>query len=321
MVIAMELRHLRYFKAVATTLNFTRAAEQLHVAQPALSRQIRNLEEELGTRLFDRNRVRVQLTDAGRTLAAHADKILAEVDIAVASVQDTRRGTGGQLMICNDWRLSIHLIPETIAEFRTRHPGVEIALVDLPTRKQIAALRAGHAHVCFLPRDSIPPHAGFDSMLILRAEIKLVVGRRHRLARRPSVRLADFRNETFIRPIGGHMETYTTFVVQACHVAGFAPIFVPHRCSSLEALLALTGAGLGVVLLPDFICPTDRPSVRYLPSGCEPIEMYAVWLRTDTSRLLKDYLAILRAYVAATGLRLDPPARPIRPAPRAARET
>jgi DNA-binding transcriptional LysR family regulator len=80
---AMELRHLRYFQAVAGTLNFTRAAEQLRVAQPALSRQIRNLEQELGTRLFERNRVRVQLTDAGRTLAAHVERILAQVDIAV----------------------------------------------------------------------------------------------------------------------------------------------------------------------------------------------------------------------------------------------
>jgi DNA-binding transcriptional LysR family regulator len=313
----MELRHLRYFKAVAAALNFSRAAEQLHVAQPALSRQIRNLEEELGTRLFDRNRVHVQLTDAGRTLVAHADKILAEVDIAIASVRAAQHGTGGQLMICNDWRLSIQLIPETIAAFRARHSGVEIALVDLPTHKQIAALRSGHAHVCFLPRDSIPPHADFDSMLILKAEIRLVVGRQHRLARRPSVRLADFRNETFIRPIGGHMEAYTTFVVQACRVAGFTPIFVPHRCSSIEAFLTLAGGGLGVLLLPDILCPPDRPSVRYLQSDCQAVEVYAVWLRTDTSRLLNDYIAILRSHVAATGVRLAPPARLTRPAPRA----
>lgn len=314
----MELRHLRYFKAVAATLNFSRAAEQLHVAQPALSRQIHNLEDELGTRLFDRNRVRVQLTDAGRTLVAHTDKILAEVDIAVESVRAAQHGTGGRLMIGNDWRLSIHLIPETIAEFRTRHPGVEIALVDLPTREQIAALRAGHAHVCFLPRDSVPTHADFDSMLILKAEIRVVVGRRHRLARRPSVRLADFRNETFVRPTGVQMEAYTTFVVQACRLAGFTPIFVTHKCSSLEAFLTLAGAGLGVVLLPDILCPTDRPSVRYLQSDCQAIEIYAVWLRTETSRLLTDYIAILRSHVAATGIRPDPPTRLIRPAIRAA---
>jgi DNA-binding transcriptional LysR family regulator len=265
--------------------------------------------------------VRVQLTDAGRTLAAHADKILAEVDIAVESARAAQRGTGGQLMICNDWRLSIHLIPETIAEFRTHHSGVEISLVDLPTPEQIAALRAGHAHVCFLPHDSVPTHADFDSMLILKAEIRLVVGRRHRLARRTSVQLADFRNETFVRPVSRHIAAYTTFVVQACRVAGFAPIFVSHKCSSVEAFLTLAGAGLGVVLLPDILCPADRPSVRYLRSDCQAVEIYAVWLRTDTSRLLTDYIAILRAHAAATGIQLGSPARLIRPATRAGRGT
>src|SRR5271155_4430571 len=103
----MELRHLRYFHAVVDTLNFSRAAEKLRVAQPALSRQIRDLENELGVRLFDRNRVHVQLTDAGRTLAAHVAKILAEVDIAVESVRAAQRGAGGRLMVCDDWRVPL----------------------------------------------------------------------------------------------------------------------------------------------------------------------------------------------------------------------
>jgi DNA-binding transcriptional LysR family regulator len=296
---AMELRHLRYFHAVAGTLNFTRAAEQLRVAQPALSRQIRDLEQELGTRLFDRNRVRVQLTDAGRTLSAHVEKILAEVDMAVESVRATQRGTGGKLMICNDWRLALHLIPETIVEFRARHPGVEVALTDLPIQEQIAALRAGRAHVCFQHLESVPARADFDSMPVVRAGIRLVVSRHHRLARRPSARLADLRNETFIQPIGGNVEQYTTFAVQTCRLAGFAPIFLPQEISSLEAMFALIGAGFGVAIAPDFVCPPGHPLVHYLSSDCEPVEVHAVWLRSETSTLLRDYLEILRAKTLA----------------------
>ena len=151
----MELRHLRYFQAVAELLNFSRAAERLHVAQPSLSLQIRDLEAELGTQLFDRNRVHVQLTDAGRTFYAHTSKILAQISVAVASVHDTTTGVGGELILCNDWRLSTDLVPATIAEFRAQHPRVEVQLIDLPVHKQLAALRAHRAHLGFLPREEV----------------------------------------------------------------------------------------------------------------------------------------------------------------------
>ena len=112
----MELRHLRYFKAVAELLNFSRAAEQMRVAQPALSRQIRALEDELGTRLLDRHRG-VRLTDAGRTFYTQTCKILAQVDIAIAAVREPPDRTGGELIVCNDWRISGHFLPAAVSEF------------------------------------------------------------------------------------------------------------------------------------------------------------------------------------------------------------
>jgi LysR family transcriptional regulator, benzoate and cis,cis-muconate-responsive activator of ben and cat genes len=136
----MELRHLRYFKAVAELLNFSRAAERLRVGQPALSRQIRDLEHELGTRLLDRNHVRVQLTDAGRTYYAHTCKILAQVDIAAASVQETMTGASGELIICNDWRLSNCFVLGAIADFRARYPRVDVTLRDLHVHEHLGPL-------------------------------------------------------------------------------------------------------------------------------------------------------------------------------------
>jgi DNA-binding transcriptional LysR family regulator len=299
----MELRHLRYFRAVAELLNFSRAAEQLRVAQPALSRQIRALEDELGARLLDRNRVRVQLTDAGRVFYAHVCKVLAEVDMAVTAVKDTVRGTGGRLIVSNDWRMAIHLIPETVAKFRRHYPGVEVELVDLPIAQQLAGVRAGRAHLCFQPRDSIPDRGDLATLPILRTAFGLVVARTHRFARRPSIRLAELRDETFVRVIDHQTRDHNTYITKMCRTAGFTPIFGAQKASSLDGLLAAIGAGFGVSLLPNFICPPSHPLVCFVPTDCPEVELCAVWLRSEESLLLRRYLDILRAHVATAGLK------------------
>lgn len=292
----MELRHLRYFKAVAEALNFSRAAETLRVAQPALSRQVRNLEDELGVRLLDRNRVHVQLTDAGRTFYAHTCKVLAQVDIAVASVQDTTRGVGGRLVISSDWQLSVNLIPESVAEFRRNYPGVEVELIDLPISQQLATVRSGQAHVCFQPGDAIPAKSDLATLPILRTSFGLIVGRSHRLARRRSVRLVELRDETFVRLAGSKTKEHHTYITKLCRTAGFAPLFSNQKASSLESLLAAIGAGFGVTLLPDFICPPSNPLLCFVPTDCPEIELCAVWLRSEESLLLSQYLDILRSH-------------------------
>lgn len=294
----MELRHLRYFHAVADLLNFSRAADWLHVAQPALSRQIRDLEEELGARLFDRNRVRVQLTDAGRTFLPHAAKILAQVELAAGAVQETVQGRGGQLVICSDWRLSIGLIPETIAEFRARYPHVKVALTDLPMHRQLAALRARQVHVGFLPANEFAAHGDLESFPILNAEMLIVVGAGHRLARRRQAAMADLREEPWIRLTGDHADGYRTYVTQVCRLAGFSPSFGTQPAASLEALFTMVGTGFGVAVLPDFLRVTNHPLIRFLRSDCAPIAMCAVWPRGGDSLLLRQYLEILRRHTA-----------------------
>src|SRR5262245_56550118 len=106
----MELRQLRYFKAVAELLSFSRAAEQLHVAQSALSRQIQALEHDLDAKLFDRDRSRVTLTDAGKAFLAHTSKLLLHIDVAVTEVRQIARGSAGEIVICADWRSDAQLL-------------------------------------------------------------------------------------------------------------------------------------------------------------------------------------------------------------------
>ena len=294
----MELRHLRYFQAVAELLNFSRAAERLHVAQPALSRQIRDLEDELGARLFDRNRVRVQLTDAGRTFYTHTCKVLAQVELAVASVQDTTRGTGGELIICNDWRLAISLIPATIAEYRGRYPHVDVVLQDVLIHRQLAALRAHRAHLGFLPREEVVTRGDLDFLTVANVEVLAVVGPGHRLASRRAVGIAELRDEKWLRITGGRGEGYNTFITQTCRLAGFTPNF-HGEVSSLETMETVVASGYGICLLPDILTMHQRPMLRLLKTDCSTVELCAVWPRAESSLLLRQYLEILRRHLPA----------------------
>lgn len=293
----MELRHLRYFQAIAELLNFSRAAERLHVAQPALSRQIRDLEAELGVQLFDRNRVRVQLTDAGRTFYAHTCKVLAQIDVAVASVHDTTSGDGGELILCNDWRLSTDLIPTTIAEFRAQHPRVEVQLVDLPVHQQLAALRAHRAHLGFLPREEIVTRGDLDCLHVSSFEVLLVVSAEHRLASRAQVAIAELRDERWIRMNSRPNDGYNTFVAQICRLAGFTPDFHGEAATS-QAFEAMIASGGGIGILPDTMAAPQKPLLRFLRTDCASVEVCAVWSKTETSLLLRQYLAGLRQHAA-----------------------
>lgn len=294
----MELRHLRYFKAVAEQLNFSRAAEQLRVAQPALSRQIRDLETELGVRLLDRNRVRVQLTDAGRAFYAHACKILAQVDIAVASVQEAVAGTSGELIICNDWRLSNRFVLGAIAEFRRLFPRVEVTLRDLHFHEQLAALRSRRAHLGFVLAREFADNDELDSMHLLASELMVTVGAQHRLAGQNRVRIADLAGETWIITGAKESPGLREFITQICRISGFSPTFA-RPVQTIESVLARVATGYGVCLLPDFLTPalTRNPLVRVLHSDCAPIELRAVWHRSEDSRLLRQFLDILRRHV------------------------
>lgn len=296
----MELRHLRYFKAVAELLNFSRAAERLRVGQPALSRQIRNLEHELGTRLLDRNHVRVQLTDAGRTYYAHTCKILAQVDIAVASAQETMTGASGELVIYNDWRLSNRFVLGAIADFRARYPRVEVTLRDLQVHEQLTMLRTRKAHLAFLIGREFSTSEGLESLSILTSDMIVTVGDRHRLAAAKNVRIADLAGETWI--ITGQQEApgLREFITQICRLSGFNPIFT-RPTQTIEGVLARVATGYGVCLLPEFLVASlpANPFVRCLRSDCAPFEMRAAWHRSEDSKLLQQFLAILRHNIGA----------------------
>ncbi|MGC4072968.1 MAG: LysR substrate-binding domain-containing protein [Nibricoccus sp.] len=293
----MELRHLRYFQAVAETLNFSRAAERLHVAQPALSRQIKDLEDELGAPLFERNRVRVKLTDAGRELQTHVVTLLAAVETAVTATRAVARGASGELILCNDWKLSVDLIPQTVMAFRARYPGVDVTLAELPVHEQAEALRAGKIHLGFLPRHSLGAREDLDVLTVVESEFVAVLPVKHPLAGRQNLKLRELKLEKWVVMDGKIAPGHAINLTQLCRLAGFTPDF-SKTAASLPGLLMLIASGFGVCLLPKFLLPASDSLLSYAATDCAPFELCAVWRKGDGSRLLSHYIDILREHRA-----------------------
>src|ERR1700761_9673160 len=182
----MELRHLRYFVAVAEELHFTRAAERLHIAQPPLSQQIRALEAELGVQLFERTRRSVALTDAGRALLERARELLAATQALPAQLQRIARGEAGQLRIGFSSTLPLpRLLRTLIADWRRSHPDVALGLREMHSAQQFEALHAGELDVGLVRYNERAPE-DIRLQLLRRDPLRLVVPAGPRFGRRPS---------------------------------------------------------------------------------------------------------------------------------------
>src|SRR5208282_909817 len=194
----MELRHLRYFVAVAEELHFSRAAERLHMAQPPLSQQIRQLEDELGVQLFERTRRRVQLTDAGRVVLEEARRALVQADRVVAAAHRAAEGAAGFLRVGFSSSAPYTTLPAILRAFRAQFPGVALNLYERSTEEQIELLAAGTIDVALVRRPVENAPESLVIKTILREHLVLAMPHDHRLRSRRSVPVRALANEPFI---------------------------------------------------------------------------------------------------------------------------
>lgn len=185
----MELRHLRYFLALAGSLNFTRAAERVHVTQSTLSHQIRQLEEELGQPLFDRIGKRVVLTEAGDEFLHYASRALGEIDQGLGALRQNAQEVAGELRIGSTHTFNLGFIPDCIATFQQRHPLVKVIVEELSADAIASRLQAGSLDLGIAYRPSEPGHLQFEPLY--NEEMVLVVAPPHPLARRKRVRMVE----------------------------------------------------------------------------------------------------------------------------------
>lgn len=258
----IELRHLRYFVAVAEELHFGRGAARLGIAQPPLSQQIQQLEGRLGTRLLDRSRRKVELTDAGRALLDDARRILADVQRAAVAAQRAGRGETGALTVAFAASVMFLELPTIIRAFRARYPDVGLELHEMPTGAQLAALGAGEIDVGFLRQPS--PTTGLRLETVMREPLRLVVNKSHPLAGRARIPLRQLATEPFVLfPHAAGPGLYDQ-IIDLCRGAGFTPRIV-QETRELYTTVSLVESGLGVTIVPASVERMGWTGVRFAP--------------------------------------------------------
>ena len=259
----MELRHLRYFVAVAEELHFTRAALRLNIAQPPLSQQIRALEEQLGVQLFVRTRRSVALTDAGQALLVRAREMLAAAQALPGELQRVARGEVGLLRIGFSSTLPLtKVLRDVVADHRRNPPDVALNLREMHSQQQFDGLLRGELDVGLVRYNEDAPE-GIRTRLLRRDPLRLVVPAAHRFARRRSVAIAECRDEAFVGFPGDAGTGTGPLLKRLCAQAGFDPR-IAQEAREATTQIGLVAAGLGLAVLPGPLEAVRIEGVRYV---------------------------------------------------------
>jgi DNA-binding transcriptional LysR family regulator len=288
----VELRHLRYFVSVAEELHFRKAAEKLHIVQPALSKQISSLERELGVQLLERDRRNVTLTEAGRVFLDEATAVLAHADGAVVRARAVGRGEVGRLNIGFIQPALADLLPRSLRVFRQHYPEVVLTLSEATSRMAIERIAGRSMHFAFT-RLPVPALPELSTEALSEEPVLLVVPQGHRLTAHGSVRLEDIADEDVIlidRKVEPELHDY---YVAACNAAGFSPR-VAHEVNSTSVAIGLAAGGLGVAFTPASARLAAQQGVAYLPLEGERLKltMGAMWHSGPRPAVLDNFLGL-----------------------------
>lgn len=262
---AMELRHLRYFVAVADDLSITRAAERLNIAQPALSHQIKSLETEIGTVLLQRLSRGVALTEPGRAFADDARAVLAAVDAATIRARRIATGDVGQIRIGFTSSASFHpLVTGAIRDYRSAYPDVQVELLEETTASLLAAFRAGRVDVAFMRPDEGEVD-DFWARHLFDEPMVVALPATHRLATgTDGVELSDLANEGFIVYPRRNGRALYDGIMAACAAAGFSPR-IAQNAPQLASVVNLVATGIALAIVPRSMARLATEGVRYRP--------------------------------------------------------
>jgi len=299
-MIELELRHLRYFVAVAEELHFSRAAKRLHMAQPPLSQQIRKLEQHIGHPLFTRNSRIVALTQAGEALLERSRYILRRLDDDLETVRRVGRGEIGTLTVGFIGSAMLTVLPALISSYRKRFEKVDLRLRELTTSSLVEAIRQGAVDLGFL-RDAGPTE-GLVVENMLAERFVIALAKRHRLAGRKKISLADLKEEPlilFARELGPLAWDKT---IALCETSGIRPAIVQDAPEWLT-VLRLVSSGLGFSIAPACVATIQTPGVvcREL-TKCPIVTNIELARRTDhLNPIMEAFLAEARKMFRGTG--------------------
>jgi DNA-binding transcriptional LysR family regulator len=244
----MELRHIRSFLSIAETLHFGRTAELIHISQPALSLQIRALEEDVGVRLFERNRRKTTLTAAGAAFRDDAATALSQFEQAIRRARLAASGKLGLLRIGFVSTAGTEIVPNIVRQFRKSNPEVEFSLRNILTAEQVQMLESGSLDVGFL-RLPIGGHSALDVVTVHRERFVLVVPSSHKLAERKRVRLREVVGEDFVMYERTYAPGFHDLIYGIFRDARIAPN-VSQTAVEIPMLISLVASGMGISILP-----------------------------------------------------------------------
>lgn len=293
----MELRHLRYFVAVAEQRHFGRAAERLHMAQPPLSQQIRQLEAELGVTLLTRTTRRVDLTPAGAAYLDRAREILAAVDEAGAVAARIAAGRTGRLTVGCVGSATYSLLPALAKRMRSELPDVDFGFRgEMLSPDQAAALHDGSLDLALLR--PLPDTSGLTVTDVRHERLIVALPQEHRYADRKRLRVADLAGEGLIIHAGNGRSVMHTLVHDLFAATGLG-LQVVHQVAETSTLVTFVAAGLGIAVVPEPTSDLNVPGVVYVPLvGTPGIDLVVATREGDANPVLARALARLRELAA-----------------------
>ncbi len=301
----IELRHLRYFVAVAETLNYRRAAQRLHVAQPTLSSQIKDLESELGVQLLDRNTHSVRLTPAGVVFLKEVRALFGQLQRAVDRTREAVSAQRGKLAVGYIASLLDRFMPSGLATFRQRFSEVEVNLVEIPLGDQIKEVTARKIDVGFMLRNRNDPPCGLGHATIAHSQICAVMDRSHRLAGRRRIALKELVDERLIclaaRP--GSPREHLAVMRRIFRQRGLKtkPI---RQVAGTESFRAMLESGLGVSLVTEIGSLSQSKSLVLIPVAGPGddlrVELLAIWKEVPPSSIMTGFVDCVREATART---------------------
>jgi DNA-binding transcriptional LysR family regulator len=292
----MELRHLRYFVAVGEDQHYGRASRRLGVAQPALSRQIQDLEKEIGFKLFDRMPRGVKLSAAGELFLEDARRILHDVGEATARAARVARGQLGTLRVGFVENVSWHgVVPDSFRRFRAQQPDVDLQLYPAASLEQLEAIRSGRldtGFVNFMPKAD----ADLDQLAVGRQQVELALPKRHPLARLKKLRLRDLTDAPFIWFPRRASPAFYDRLMHECYRGGLKSPHIVQEGLNEATILSLVSAGLGVGWVlgsARWRCPKTVAVLPVVDLNV-PVSLSLAWRRDNTSPLLARFVDEVR---------------------------
>jgi DNA-binding transcriptional LysR family regulator len=297
----MELRHLRYFVTVADELSFSRAAEQLQMAQPPLSQQIQSLETELGVKLFNRKTRPLQITPAGQAFLEEARSTLARLKQAVHKTQRIHQGELGHLTIGFTSSIANGVLPNILRTFQQHYPEIKLILREENSVFQIQGLRNRQTDIIFIYQNhDLETASDLEVMPLLQETLMVALPQHHPLANQPKLSFTALADEEFVMPLRSVVSGLPEQIYYLCAQAGFVPN-VAQEAVFTVTILGLVAGEMGISILPSSVQSLQRKGVVYRPIQEDTAvnQLTAVWRKDYSSPVIRKFLDMAKSCLLA----------------------